>query len=49
MTTPGHKLSNLDIDNLDKWIEQLKNCHPLEESQVKQLCEKVSKFSHFYT
>jgi hypothetical protein len=30
-----------DINNLDQWIEQLRNCHPLEECQVKALCEKV--------
>lgn len=37
------KLSNSEISNLDKWIEQLKSCKPLEEMQVKQLCEKVTK------
>ena len=35
------KLSKTDIADLDKWIEQLKNCQPLEECQVKILCEKV--------
>ena len=37
------KLTNSEIANLDKWIEQLKQCKPLEEGQVKQLCEKVKK------
>ena len=27
---------------LDNWIEQLKECQPLEECQVKILCEKVN-------
>ena len=35
------KLSRGEIVDLDKWIEQLKNCQPLEECQVKTLCEKV--------
>ena len=35
------KLSNIEINDLDKWIEQLKQCQPLEECQVKTLCEKV--------
>ena len=35
------KLSRTEITDLDKWIEQLKNCQPLEECQVKMLCEKV--------
>ena len=35
------KLSRTEIADLDKWIEQLKDCQPLEESQVKVLCEKV--------
>ena len=35
------KLSKKDFADLDKWIEQLKNCQPLEECQVKILCEKV--------
>ena len=45
------KLSNGEIADLDKWIEQLKNCKPLEECQVKNLCEKVinnKKFNIFY-
>ena len=35
------KLSKTEIADLDKWIEQLKECQPLEECQVKILCEKV--------
>ena len=35
------KLSKGEIADFDKWIEQLKNCQPLEECQVKILCEKV--------
>ena len=35
------KLSKTEISDLDKWIEQLKECQPLEECQVKVLCEKV--------
>ena len=35
------KLSRTEIADLDKWIEQLRECQPLEESQVKTLCEKV--------
>ena len=37
------KLSRGEISDLDKWIEQLKNCQQLEECQVKTLCEKVIK------
>ena len=35
------KLSKGEIADLDKWIEQLKKCQPLEECQVKTLCDKV--------
>lgn len=28
-------------NNYDQWIEQLKQCHPLKESQIKTLCTKV--------
>ena len=35
------KLSKTEIADLDKWIEQLKECQPLQECQVKILCEKV--------
>jgi hypothetical protein len=41
------KLSKTEIADLDKWIEQLKECQPLEECQVKILCEKVNK-RYFY-
>ena len=34
-------LNSTDIGNLDKYIEQLMDCKPLGESEVKQLCEKV--------
>ena len=37
------KLSKTEIADLDKWIEQLKECQPLQECQVKILCEKVKK------
>lgn len=40
------KLSSVDITNIDKWIEQLKGCRPLEESQVKTLCDKVNIFKN---
>lgn len=26
---------------IDRWIEQLKNCETLKESEVKSLCEKA--------
>jgi serine/threonine-protein phosphatase 4 catalytic subunit len=26
---------------LDRWIEQLKRCEPLKESEVKTLCQKA--------
>ena len=35
------KLSKQEVGDLDKWIAQLKECQPLEECQVKILCEKV--------
>ena len=35
------KLSRGEIADFDKWIEELENCQPLEECQVKTLCEKV--------
>ena len=31
-----------DFSNLDKQIEQLMNCKPLLEQEVKSLCDKVS-------
>ena len=42
------KLTKNEISDLDKWIEQLKECKPLEECQVKILCEKVIFFNIFY-
>ena len=43
------KLSKSEIEDLDKWIEQLKECQPLEECQAKILCEKVilKKYNNF--
>ena len=41
------KLSKGEISDLDKWIEQLKNCEPLEECQVKTLCDKVNNKKFF--
>ena len=40
------KLTKTDIADLDKWIEQLKECKPLEECQVKVLCEKVLQITN---
>ena len=42
------KLSKQEIGDLDKWIAQLKECQPLEECQVKILCEKVNIISYKY-
>ena len=42
------KLTKTDVADLDKWIEQLKECKPLEECQVKILCEKVIFLNLFY-
>ena len=36
-------LSKKEISDLDIYIEQLKLCLPLEECQIKNLCEKVKK------
>ena len=33
-----------DVSGLDKQIETLMDCKPLSETEVKQLCEKVSFF-----
>ncbi len=35
------KQQKIENNDLDIWIEQLKNCYILEESIVKILCEKV--------
>lgn len=40
MTTKD--LNMADIHVLDKQIETLMDCKPLPETEVKQLCEKVS-------
>ena len=37
------KLSKTEISDFDRWIEQLKECKPLEECQVKVLCEKAKE------
>ena len=34
--------TNNEPFNLDACIEQLKQCHPIQESPVKLLCDKVS-------
>lgn len=34
-------LNKREMNDLDIWIEQLKLCEPLEERQIKLLCEKV--------
>lgn len=31
--------------NLDKYLETLRECKPLEEKEVKLLCEKVLHFN----
>ena len=36
------KFNQSDIANLDRQIEQLLDCKPLPEGEVKALCEKVS-------
>ena len=37
------KGTSFDISNLDECIEQLRNCHPLKECQVKALCDKAKE------
>ncbi len=34
-------VSGSEINNLDSFIEQLTQCKPLKETEVKFLCEKV--------
>ncbi len=37
-----------DINNdLDIWIEQLKNCYLLQECQLKNLCENVKNNKYY--
>jgi hypothetical protein len=38
-------ISSSDTNNLDAFIEQLLNCKPLRENEVKFLCEKVMEFN----
>lgn len=35
---------NQTIGEIDQWIEQLSNCKPLHEDDVKKLCDKVDFF-----
>lgn len=45
----SEKVINLhEISSLDKQIEQLYQCKPLNESEMKQLCEKVLKKAYFF-
>lgn len=30
-------------DTIDKWIEQLRNCEHIKESEVKELCTKAKE------
>ena len=36
--------SNNEVANLDRQTEQLLECKPLKEIEVKHLCEKVSLY-----
>jgi hypothetical protein len=38
------KLSQSDIENIDKQLEQLFDCKPISEAEIKSLCEKVYSF-----
>lgn len=40
-STAAKSGSGVSIDMLDTWIEQLYECKPLSEAQIKQLCDKV--------
>ena len=42
-TATGNTFNFDEVDHLDKAIEVLFDCKPLPESQIKALCEKVSK------
>jgi hypothetical protein len=35
------------VDQLDEWIAKLFECKPLSEAQVKNLCDKVRRFTWF--
>jgi hypothetical protein len=37
-------MSDVTIGDLDRWIEQLYQCKPLSEQEIKRLCEKVRPF-----
>lgn len=39
----GEIADRATLKELDQWIEQLYECKQLTESQVKVLCDKVSK------
>jgi hypothetical protein len=47
MTTKPIEATMGDIGNLDRQIEILMDCKPLSETEVKQLCEKVTYLSLF--
>jgi len=44
--TPSSNATPGDVTNLDRQIEQLLECKPLPEAEVKHLCEKVQT-AHF--
>ncbi len=39
---PAKSLTSSDVSNIDRWIENLLDCKPLTEFEVKLLCEKVN-------
>lgn len=39
--THTHTHMQAGQSELDRWIEQLKRCEPLKESEVKTLCQKA--------
>lgn len=41
------KGTSFDVSNLDQCIEQLRQCHPLKECQVKALCDKVPTIFYY--
>lgn len=43
MSKTTSPVSITSVESLDECIEQLKNCHPLKESQVRELCDRVRK------
>ena len=38
---PPKAMTTSDVSNIDKWIECLMECKPLNEIEIKLLCEKV--------